>query len=335
MGITIRNGNFRADVYHNGKRMRKTFDNLVDAEAWMGVARQALKNGQPVPLPNSGSTTTKNTFKTMADRTFNLWWKNRSQPVKKQQMIDHLVDYFGSRTLVEDITYERISDFILYCSKELGNENGTINRKLSTISKILKQARKERKISYMPDIDKLEESNGRKRWLTKEEAKEIIATANWMGKTNLEHGIIISLDTGCRASELIRIQRQDITKAGLIIPTRKSRKVPTMIPLTKRARYILDVRSRMVKGDRLFPYADGWYRDGFDELKKQNRLRHLDLTEVVWHTLRHSTCSWLVQGGINLLNVQKIMGHSNISTTMRYVHLAPMNSAEYISPLEE
>ena len=35
------------------------------------------------------------------------------------------------------------------------------------------------------DIDKLEESTGRKRWLTKEEAKEIIATANWMGKTNL------------------------------------------------------------------------------------------------------------------------------------------------------
>ena len=70
-----------------------------------------------------------------------------------------------------------------------------------------------------------------------------------------------------------------------------------LIPLSKRARYILDVRSRMVKGDRLFPYADGWYRDGFDELKKQNRLRHLD--DVRWHTLRHSTCeSWLVQCGV-------------------------------------
>ena len=77
--------------------------------------------------------------------------------LKKQQHDRSSFDYFGKKTLLKILHTIRISDFILYCSKEKGNENGgTINRKLSAISKILKQARKERKISYMPDIDKLE-----------------------------------------------------------------------------------------------------------------------------------------------------------------------------------
>ena len=88
-------------------------------------------------------------------------------------------------------------------------------------------------------------------------------------------------------------------------------------------------------GDRPFPYRNSWYKSDFKKLKKQPPLRHLDLSEVCWHTLRHTTASWLVQGGIDLVRVQQIMGHSNIGTTMRYVHLAPMKSEEYISPLEE
>ena len=68
-----KSGNFRADVYHDGKRMRKTsVDNLNDAEVLVDLKRQALKNGQPVPQKFEWVATTKNTFKTMADRTFNL-----------------------------------------------------------------------------------------------------------------------------------------------------------------------------------------------------------------------------------------------------------------------
>jgi site-specific recombinase XerD len=45
--------------------------------------------------------------------------------------------------------------------------------------------------------------------------------------------------------------------------------------------------------------------------------------KVVFHTLRHTYASWLVMSGVDLYTVQKLMGHSTISMTERYSHLAP------------
>ena len=43
--------------------------------------------------------------------------------------------------------------------------------------------------------------------------------------------------------------------------------------------------------------------------------------KVVFHTLRHSCASWLVNSGVELPVIAKILGHKSISMTMRYFHV--------------
>ncbi|GAF76077.1 unnamed protein product, partial [marine sediment metagenome] len=56
-----------------------------------------------------------------------------------------------------------------------------------------------------------------------------------------------------------------------------------------------------------------------------------DVTKV--HTLRHTFASHLVMNGVDLPTVQKLMGHSDIQTTMIYAHLAPDHLAGAVEKL--
>ena len=43
---------------------------------------------------------------------------------------------------------------------------------------------------------------------------------------------------------------------------------------------------------------------------------------VTFHSLRHTFATWLVQKGVSIFEVQKLLGHSDIKVTQIYSHLA-------------
>ena len=52
-----------------------------------------------------------------------------------------------------------------------------------------------------------------------------------------------------------------------------------------------------------------------------------------WHDNRHTFASRLVQAGVPILTVNKLMRHATLQMTMRYAHLAPENLLEALAVL--
>lgn len=52
-------------------------------------------------------------------------------------------------------------------------------------------------------------------------------------------------------------------------------------------------------------------------------LRRAGIVGVSWHTLRHTSASRRIMAGVDLVSVKEILGHRDITTTLRYSHLDP------------
>ena len=325
MPITQRGNRFEASVTYQGKRYRKMFPSIAEAQEWETTARQCLILGKPVP-DVKGSGVSSYTFGQAADHTFALHWQGKASEDKMIYMVRILKDFFGANRPITDFDKDLVDSFVFHLMDER-KADGTINRHLSAVSKILREAVDRNKLSKMPKISKRKEKTQRVRWLTLEEEKAILDQLELWGDDDLRDAMIVSVDTGCRASELLKITARDVMKEGVYLVGRKANN-NSVIPLTKRARAILEARA-VKNPSQLFPFKRHWYRQRWDKV-----LDHLGIRDVVWHTLRHTTCSRLVQGGMPLKHVQEWMGHKAIVTTMRYAHLSPKSLSSGVNILE-
>ncbi len=137
---------------------------------------------------------------------------------------------------------------------------------------------------------------------------------------------------GLRVSELIHVKVQDVnTEAGYIKIFGKGSK-QRIIPIGRYARekidqYCKDGRLRLLNNmpsRYLFVARKGnpMTRQGFWKLlKRYARISGIQ-NEISPHSLRHSFASHLLEGGADLRAVQIMLGHSDISTTQIYTHVA-------------
>lgn len=126
--------------------------------------------------------------------------------------------------------------------------------------------------------------------------------------------------TGCRLSEIQTLQWAFLTDAGMELPDTKTG--ARRIPLPHAARMVIDALPRLPGN----PYVIAGKIAGQHATDLQcpwRRIRALaGLDSVRIHDLRHTYASNAVSSGMPIQMVGRLLGHTQLQTTMRYAHLA-------------
>ena len=143
---------------------------------------------------------------------------------------------------------------------------------------------------------------------------------------------------GLRLGELLALRVGDIDWAGsaLIVSRAVSagvergtksgrvRQVPLADHAAKALARVLERDDFTGRDELVFCNAYGRPLDGSALRRRYKRARDsVGLRPLRWHDLRHTFGSLLVAGGIDLVSVKDAMGHSQLTTTGRYLHARP------------
>jgi len=144
---------------------------------------------------------------------------------------------------------------------------------------------------------------------------------------------------GLRVSEVVHLQVQDIDSARMVLHIRqakglKDRLVPLSPVLLAELR---DYWRHSRPAVWLFPGQDG---NSHLSIAWVQRVCHRAVLraglskKASMHTLRHSYATHLMEAGVDLLTLQRLLGHRNLQTTARYTHLSGQRVLGTPSPLD-
>lgn len=188
----------------------------------------------------------------------------------------------------------------------------TINRSLSALSLALRQAFKRGRTAqdYSGLVEFVPVHNARDTWLTLEQVQALADRCS----PPVRAAIWISVLTGCRRGEALALRPAMIGRDTITLPagatkTLRTRTIPIIPPLRPWLKHIGD--------DGLGVNYEG-VKSAFRRAREQLGLEH-----VQFRDLRRSTGTLLVQAGVPLHHVSKILGHTSTQVTERvYAHLA-------------
>jgi integrase len=150
--------------------------------------------------------------------------------------------------------------------------------------------------------------------------------------------VITALHTGFRASELRSLTWDDVDFRRRVISVRagyakngEARSVPMNQLLTD---ILKSVKLANYQGDRVFCNREGTpyrsFRSAFERA-----VRKAEVKDLTFHDLRHTFASRLVMAGVDLPTVKELLGHRDISMTMRYTHLSSDHKQTAMGKLEQ
>jgi integrase len=185
--------------------------------------------------------------------------------------------------------------------------------------------------------------NRRLRYLSKEEAARLL---DRLTEKSLDvHDIcLLSLHSGARAGEIFALTWGDVDMDRNILTLRDTKNGETRKAFVT-AQAVAMLRNRrpaiVAPSDLVFPGQGGkqikaiskTFERTVDELGLNDDLYDAR-DHVVFHSLRHTYASMLVESGVALFTVKEMLGHKDIRMTARYAHLGESTMLEAAKRLE-
>lgn len=213
-----------------------------------------------------------------------------------------------------------------------GASAGTLNKEINLMCAAINWARRELEWE-LPNpwsARRQREPPGRTRWLTLDETERLIAAAR-LGKArhHLPAFILLSLHTGLRSAEALGLEwrRVDLIRNRLHLGADDQKGGHTSeIPINATAREALISRAAYrarwcPDSPWVFTRRDGKRMDSINTSFEAAR-RRAGIEDCHPHDLRRTCGSWLIQGGVDIGRVARILRHADVRITARvYAHL--------------
>ena len=206
----------------------------------------------------------------------------------------------------------------------------TIMRKITSIRTFYDYLFKSGKVDNTPteNLDKFKKGSYMPEVLSLDEIKAIFQAIDNSLRGKRDKVILkLLMATGARISEILNLKLEDIDENIQFVKIKGKGNKSRVIPLYREVSedvyfYINNVRKKIIKNPESFLLFNGVTRGIFwNNLKKYAKNAKI-CKNVYPHIFRHSVATLMIKNGADLRIIQEILGHSSISTTEIYTHLA-------------
>lgn len=199
-----------------------------------------------------------------------------------------------------------------------------VNRVFLLFSALLRLAVVKKEISTNPlrDVDTLRGEKHRTRYMFREEEARLMPVLADSCREHLRSMMILTINTGLREMELFTLRPEHVDLNIIHVKDTKSGE-DREVPINAAARELLIrqlSRAREARDKYLFTNPKTGKHYTTIKTAWATACRLAGITNLRWHDLRHTFGTRAIENGASLPDLQKVMGHRRIETTMQYVH---------------
>lgn len=312
MAIFEKHGKWYIDYYFRGQRIRE----CVGASRKLAKAALEARKGE-IAQERFGLRKSKQRirFESFSKDYLAFSKSYKRSYIRDTQHMGHLMKHFGQFYL-DEITPLFIEKYKSVRVNQV--KPATINRELACLKHMFSMAIKWQLAVANPvkEVKFFKEELPALRILTASERDRLIdECSDW-----LKPIVITALHTGMRLGEILQLKWQHVDLDLKIITVTKTKTQENrLIPVNSYLESILEALPRTSRS--VFPNKEG---KAFNNIHKgfYAAVRRAGIGHFRFHDLRHNFASQLVMEGIDLVTVKELLGHKQITTTMRYSHLS-------------